>query len=816
MAKRNARAASLESAPPHRVLPPGLKKEDLLRLYERMLLLRRFESTAQEFYRAGRWPGFIHLYIGEEATAVGVCANLRTDDWITSTHRGHGHVLAKGVPPGAVMAELLGKTGGCCGGRGGSMHMYCPSVGLFGTTGIVASGIPSAVGTALSAKVRGSGQVAAAFFGDGATNHAAFLESINFATVQKLPVLFVCENNLYATQTALTKATANTRISSKAAAFGCVGVTVDGNDVLAVWEVARTAVARARAGEGPTLIESLTYRWCGHHEGDPPFGGYRTEEELNAWKERCPIAGFRKLLVEEARLASAGELEEIDRRVDEQIREAIRFSESSPDPDPDPAKLYDHVYAEPLNPPLPAPAPAPQKTVQQGWMDAVRDGIAEEMRRDQNIIYLGEGIAERGGCFGHSKDLWKEFGSRRVIDTPICELAFTGAATGAAATGCRAVADLMFADFMFDAATQIIHMAGKLRYMSNGQLNVPLLVRAPMGMIKCAGAHHSGAYYPAFAHCPGLIVVVPSNPADAKGLMKTSLRAGDPVLFLEHKALFSSKGEVPVGEHLVPLGQAAVVRPGKNLTIATCGLLTRVCLEAAEQLEPQGVSCEVIDLRTIVPLDVETVAASLHKTQHLLVVDEAWSMFGVGSELAAAMMEYAFDDLDAPVGRLHTQRVPFPFSPSLESTVMVTAPKVVAAAQAVLSGRAPVPRMPRGAGCQPALRGSWQPSLTAAVTAPARATAPAPATATAPAAATADGVPILIPNMDLTIEEARIIRWKKGLGQSVRKGESVLEVETDKSTVEIESPANGVLVKMLAAEGDVVALGKPVGLIKPG
>ncbi|MGD0091641.1 MAG: pyruvate dehydrogenase complex E1 component subunit beta, partial [Planctomycetota bacterium] len=473
-----------------------------------------------------------------------------------------------------------------------------------------------------------------------------------------------------------------------------------------------------------------------------------------------------------------------------------------------------NVYAEPLNPPMPvgsagvSTASAAGTAALQGWMEAVRDGVAEEMRRDPNLIYLGEGIAERGGCFGHSKDLWKEFGSRRVIDTPICELAFTGASVGAAATGCRAVADLMFADFMFDAATQIIHMAGKLRYMSNGQVHVPLLVRAPMGMIKCAGAHHSGAYYPAFAHCPGLLVVVPSNPADAKGLMKTALRAGDPVLFMEHKALFSSKGPVPAGEHLVPLGQAAVVRPGRDLTIATCGLATRVCLEAAEQLSQKGVFCEVIDLRTIVPLDVETVAASLHKTQHLLVVDEAWSMFGVGAELAAAMMEYAFDDLDAPVGRLHTQRVPFPFSPSLESAVMVTAPKVVAAAQAVLSGRAPRPRHPQAA----------RPPGSAAVPAARAGETPALRSATAAAAPilVGDGVPILIPNMDLTIEEAKIIRWKKGLGQSVVAGESLLEVETDKSTVEIEAPANGVLVKLLAAEGDVVGLGKPVGVIKPG
>jgi 2-oxoisovalerate dehydrogenase E1 component len=799
-------------------LPVELQKGDLLRLYERMVLLRRFESKAQEFYRAGRWPGFIHLYIGEEATAVGVCANLRDDDWITSTHRGHGHVLAKGVSPGAVMAELLGKSTGCSGGRGGSMHMYYPAAGLLGTTGIVASGIPAAVGTALSAKVRGSGQVAAAFFGDGATSHAGFLESLNFASVQKLPVLFVCENNLYATQTALYKATANTRISDKAAAFGCAGVTVDGNDVLEVWKAAREAVERARAGEGPTLIESLTYRWCGHHEGDPPCGGYRSEEELNAWKQRCPIAGFRRFLIEEARLASAQDLAEVDQRVEEQIQEAIRFSESSPDPDP--ARLYEHVYAEPINPPMPAVPPVPQETVQKGWMEAVRDGIAEEMRSDPNIIYLGEGIAERGGCFGHSKDLWKEFGDRRVIDTPICELAFTGAATGAAATGCRAVADLMFADFMFDAATQIIHMAAKLRYMSHGQVGVPLLVRAPMGMIKCAGAHHSGTYYPVFGHCPGLIVVVPSNPADAKGLVKTALRAGDPVLFLEHKALFSAKGQVPVGEHLVPFGQAAVAREGNDLTIATCGLLVRVCLEAAEQLQKKGVSCEVVDLRTIVPLDVDTVAASLHKTGRLLVVDEAWSMFGVGAELAAAMMEQAFDDLDAPVARLHTERVPYPFSPTLDNSVAVTAAKVISAAEALLAGRAPAPRHPRAAnveraakqptaGCQPAPPRIANPPRTA------EAVQPGADKQAAPPADFDGGIPVIMPNMDLTIEEATIVRWTKGVGQAVQAGETILEVETDKATVDVEAPASGLLAKILAAEGDVVPLGRPVGVIRP-
>src|SRR5262249_26555876 len=223
----------------------------------------------QEVYKKGEMPGFIHLYVGEEATAVGVCAHLRPSDWITSTHRGHGHALAKGVAPKAVLAELYGKATGCCGGRGGSMHLYSVAEGLFGTNGFVGAGIPLAVGLGLSAKTRGTDQVAVAFFGDGAVNHGTFHEGINFAGVQNAPVIFVCENNLYATATPLSIATLNTEVASKAAAYGIPGVAVDGNDVLAVWEVMRQAALRARTGEGPTLIEAKTYRTVGHHEGDP-------------------------------------------------------------------------------------------------------------------------------------------------------------------------------------------------------------------------------------------------------------------------------------------------------------------------------------------------------------------------------------------------------------------------------------------------------------------------------------------------------------------------------------------------------------------
>jgi 2-oxoisovalerate dehydrogenase E1 component len=790
---------------------PVLEPRDLLRLYEQMMLIRRFELVAQDVYRKGEMPGFIHLYVGEEATAVGVCAHLRSDDWVTSTHRGHGHALAKGVPPAEVLAELYGKSGGCCGGRGGSMHLYKLDVGLFGTNGFVGGGLPATVGLGFSARTRGTDQVAVAFFGDGAVNHAAFHESLNLAGVQKLPVVFVCENNHYATATPLAMATLNTEVATKAASYGIPGVAVDGNDVLAVWDVARRAVERARAGEGPTLIEAKTYRVVGHHEGDPLTGTYRTQEELDFWKDRCPIATFRNILVATHRV-TADELTAVDRQVEARMAEALDFARKSPAPDP--AQANDHVWAEPLHPPA-EPAPATAETKIQTWLEAVRDGIAEEMRRDPHIIYLGEGTGERGGSFAHTKGLWHEFGPGRMIDTPISELAFTGAAAGAAASGCRAVSDVMFADFMFEAASQIIEQAAKLRYMSNGQTSVPMIVRAAWGTIKNTGPHHSGSYHPIWAHCPGLIVVIPSSPADAKGLFKTALRAADPVIFLEPKSLFSSKGPVPVGEHLVPFGVANVARSGSHLTIVSCGSPIQRCQDAAEQLAAEGIECEIIDLRTIVPLDVETVVASVTKTGRLLVVDEAFSMCGIGAELAAVMMEHAFDELDAPVGRLHTDPVGHPFSPAHENAVVVSPARIVSAAKAVLAGRPEIPRR---------LHGSAKSKTPAATTSSVKTRGPQSAgqkpvsqkDAAAPAAApSASGVALVMPNQDLTITEARVIQWLKQVGDSVAKDEPVVEVETDKAVMTVDSPVRGRLVEILAPAKTVVLLGQQLATVRP-
>jgi len=774
-----------------------------------MFLLRRFELTVQDSYRKGEMPGFLHLYVGEEAVAVGVCTHLRPTDWITSTHRGHGHALAKGMSPRSLMAELFAKATGCCGGRGGSMHLYDASVGLFGTNGIVVGGNPSAVGAAISARARGTDGVSVAFFGDGGVNHGSFHESINFAAVQRAPVVFVCENNLYATATPLVNATLNPDIASKAAAYGIPGVSVDGNDVLAVARVAGEAVARARAGEGPTLIEARTYRFVGHHEGDPVVGVYRSQDEIDRWTKRDPLRVLREHILEAG--GSEEQIAEIEAEVNREVQDALEFARSSPLPVS--ADALAHTWADPINPPIP-PFTA-GRTKMQTWLEAVRDGIAEEMRRNQHILYFGEGTGERGGSFGHTKGLWQEFGGQRMVDTPICELGFTGAAIGAGATGCPTIADLMFADFIFEAAGQIVLQASKLRYISNNQMSARMIVRAGSGTVKSTGPHHSGTYHAIWSHVPGLIVAMPSNPADAKGLMKTALRAQDPVIFLEPKILFASKGEVPEGEYLVPFGQAKIVRAGTDLTVVACGWTVPASLEAAGRLEKEDISAEVIDLRTIVPLDIDTIVESVTKTTRLLIVDEGYAMCGLGAEIAQSVMELALDALDGPIGRLHTEPVSHPFSPSLEESVLISVNKICAAARQVHAGYAPIPRRARGAGGGAGATAPMPEKSDALVTPTPVAKDPIqPTSAPVAAKPKVEGTPLIMPHGDLTVTEATVVAWLKQPGDAVKTGEIVVEVETAKAILSVESQMDGVLVEIVAPVNTVVKMGEQLGTLR--
>lgn len=307
-----------------------LSKDILLDMYTRMLRIRKFELKAAELFAAGKLGGFVHLYAGEEATAVGVCENLSDDDYVTSTHRGHGHVIAKGGEPKYMMAELYGKETGYCKGKGGSMHIADATKGILGANGIVGAGLPIATGAALSIKLRGSNQVSVCFFGDGASNQGTFHESMNMASVWKLPVVYICENNLYGEFTSQKDHQAITDVADRAIAYGFPGITVDGNDVLAVYEATNEAIKRAKDGAGPTLIECKTYRLRGHFEGDPQL--YRSKEEVEEWAKKDPIPRFEKYLIEN-NIANEEELKAVQNNIDQEIEDAVKFAEASKEPE---------------------------------------------------------------------------------------------------------------------------------------------------------------------------------------------------------------------------------------------------------------------------------------------------------------------------------------------------------------------------------------------------------------------------------------------------------------------------------------------------
>jgi 2-oxoisovalerate dehydrogenase E1 component len=650
------------------VLPAELRE-----LYRSMQLIRQTEEELARCHQRGLVHGACHTYVGQEAIAAGVCAHLRTQDVVFSTHRGHGHALAKGMKPAELMAELFGRAGGCSRGRGGSMHLFAPEIGMMGTSGIVGPCILQACGGGYSFLLRKSGEVAVAFFGDGAVNNGAFHEGLNMAGIWKLPVIFVCENNQFATEVPFAYASSNPGVGSRGAASGIPGFELDGNDVVEIHRVAGEAIARARGGEGPTLLECKTYRTRAHAEGMADFT-YRTRSDVDAWKQRCPIARLRNLA------ASAGvatrELDAIDAEIAKLVKSAREFAEASPFPDAD--TVTAHVYAETE----PSPGPSTQAAAAPRvitFAQATLEALGEEMERNPSIFVMGEGIGKRGGNFVTTKGLYERFGPQRLCDTPICERGFIGLACGAAMTGSRPVIDFMFADFTLDAFGEIVNQIAKMQYMSSGRLKMPVLLRGCIGIGHSAATHHSGSYYGIYGQIPGLRVVVPSSAGDAKGLMKRALRCDDPVLFLEHREILQLKGPVPDGDFEIEFGKARIAREGQHLTIVALARMVHQALAACEELEREGVSVEIVDARTVAPLDTATILQSVQKTGRLLIVDEPPASYGFSAEIAARVADEGFDDLDAPIRRLTGTPCPTPYSPSLEPAV-VPSPRAIAVA----------------------------------------------------------------------------------------------------------------------------------------
>lgn len=667
--------------PPARLSLPASRVRELLR---QMLLIRRFEEKCAELYSASKIRGFLHLYIGEEAIAVGALSELSEEDAVLCTYREHGHALARGVSAAACMAEMYGKQEGCSRGRGGSMHLFDASLRFYGGNAIVAGHLPLAVGLGLSDLLLSRPRVTACFFGEGAAAEGEFHESLNLAALWKLPVLFICENNLYAMGTAIERSESEVHISAKARSYGMHAEEVDGMDVFAVQAAVRSAVSAIRAGHGPRLLEARTYRFRAHSMFDAEL--YRDRAEVEAWTARDPI---RLLLAAAERdgLLQQMDLDALERSVAEEVGAAVAFAESG---------TWEPVESltSDVTSPRPARVPPPTRRPEQeeGWdgprqvtgREAMKLALREALRNDDRVFLVGEDVGRYGGAYAVSKGLLAEFGEARIRDAPLSESGFTGAGIGAALGGMRPIVEIMTVNFSMLALDQILNNAATLRHMSGGQISVPVVIRMTTGAGRQLAAQHSHSLECWYAHIPGLRVLAPGTVEDLRGMLWTALHEPDPVILFEHASLYNLEAKLPFDLGPLDIDKAKIRRPGSDLTILTYGGSLPKVMAAAEKLASASISAEVVDLRVLRPLDEETLVASVLRTRRALIVDEGWRTGSLSAEIAAALGERLFWDLERPIQRLCSAEVPIPYAKHLEEASTPQVPGIIAAACALL------------------------------------------------------------------------------------------------------------------------------------
>ncbi len=660
----------------------------LLAMFDTMALIAAADDALRSAISAGSATLAYYSPRGQEAVSAGFAAALEPDDYLVTTYRGlHDHI-AKGVPLRPLLAEMLGRAEGTGKGKGGPMHVSWPDVGLMLTTGVVGSGLPIAAGLAWAASRGSKGRVTVASFGDGASNIGAFHEALNLAAVWELPVIFLCQNNGYGEHTAFAQHLRVEHVADRAVAYGIPGVTVDGNDPVAVYEAVSVAAARARAGKGPTLVEAVTYRLFGHVFGDRMTYVDPTELE-EAWR-REPVARFRHALVERG-LLSDSDADATEQRC---LADAVgTLTEVLELPEPSADEVLTDVVGPPVSSSTISSKTGSSKTgssktgssktgssktgssktgsspvavaapTEMSVRSAITLALDEAMAADDRVVLLGEDISDNG-VFGVTKGLAAKHGKDRVRDTPISEQAIVGAAVGAALGGLRPVAEVMFMDFLGICLDQLANHAAKLRYMSGGLTPVPMVLRTGVGGGLQVGAQHSQMLEAWLTHVPGLKVVVPSTAADARGLLASCIADEDPCVFIEQVLLLSRKG--PVDAEPVPLGVADVKRPGADVTVVTYGRQVHDAIAVAETLAGRGVEVEVLDLRSLVPLDEVAVLESVGRTRRAVILHEAVVTGGFGGELAAGISEALFDRLVAPVLRVGALPAPLPYARRLE------------------------------------------------------------------------------------------------------------------------------------------------------
>lgn len=652
-----------------------INRQHLLTQLEQMLRIRRFEEKCAELYAQEKIRGFLHLYIGEEAVAVGTMSALSKEDQIIATYREHGHALARGMSMGSILAEMYGRTNGCSHGRGGSMHLYDKELGFYGGNAIVGGGLPLATGLATANKKLQRNAIAVCFFGDGAVAEGEFHESLNLAALWKLPVLFICENNRYGMGTALDLSESETNIAKKAQSYGIESVQVDGMSVVDVEAATADAVDYIREQQRPYFIECLTYRFRGHSSFDTQL--YRNKEEIALWEQKGPVKQLIQWLKQNHHFQDQ-ELADIEAKIAQEIDDAINFAESG---EWEPVEnLTQFVHSPEIQPP---PIPSSQKPATMTYREALREGIREAMDNDSRVVLMGEDVGRYGGCYAVSKGLLEQFGPDRIIDTPLCESGFVGVGVGSSLGGMRPIIEVMTVNFSLLAMDQIINTAATLQHMSGGQFNVPVVIRMACGAGKQLAAQHSHSWENFYAHVPGLKVLSPATHNDARHMLSQALLDPDPVLIFEHVMLLNENGEVSDSPD-APMEQALVRKTGSDITLITYGGNLSKTLQAAEELQKDGINAEVIDLRSLRPLDTTTIISSVSKTHRAVIIDEGWYTGSLAGEVSAIIMEQAFWQLDAPVARVCTEEVPIPYPQHLEQAAIPQCDKIVRAAKASL------------------------------------------------------------------------------------------------------------------------------------
>jgi 2-oxoisovalerate dehydrogenase E1 component len=673
---------------------PRLDPELYQRMYRNMVLSRELDRRMLALQRQGR-IGTYAMLEGQEAVQIGSALALDPDDFVFPSYREHGVQVTRGLPIEVLLAYWKGLPNARW-----DMEKY--------RTGIVsvpiASQLPHAVGYSYVTKLRGESTVTAVYFGDGATSEVDFHSGMNFAGVWKTPTVFICANNLYAISVPYEKQTASETIAQKAQAYGFEGVRVDGMDVVAVYLAMQEAVARARDGDGPTLIEAMTYRYGPHATADDPTL-YRSREEEESWRQRDPIDRLRRFLEDRGEWDEAVE-EKVTMETSDLVAAAITEIEAQPLPGRDdtirhgfyqiPAHVVEQLHAmqrshgeapthfEPdevwsIGEDVMTEGPTRSMTM----AEAINAALHESMERDPEVIVLGEDVGLTGGVFRVTEGLQRSFGEGRVIDTPLNESGIVGAAVGMALAGARPVAEIQFDGFVYPAFDQIVSHLGRYRFRTRGNSEVPVVVRFPNGAGIGAHEHHCDSPEAYFVHAPGLVVICPSTPTDAKGLLASALTGHDPVIFLEPKVLYrADREDVPVEHYTLAIGRARVRRQGADLTLVTYGGMVPVAMRAADRVET---SVEVIDLRTLFPWDRETVLDSVRKTGRLLLVQEPQRSAGVAAEIAAVVAEEALYDLQAPIVRVAGFDVPWPQF-AIETHALIDVDRVVSGIDEVMAG----------------------------------------------------------------------------------------------------------------------------------